>query len=172
MPSKRNKQERVSLVCLNCEHTFEAEPRTKQGTPRLFCSTACRTYWWNDQRTRTPLCPHCGGHMPVSQEVYNMGNLSKRFTGSGPGGQPQVKPKPGLHPQYSKEYKVQLRRGRVAARSARTADITERARRAHEARKAVIFKYRPDLTETVNKMDAAAVLEAMPGWLLNTNWKG
>lgn len=62
-----------SHVCKNCGQPLVQIPGKKHKT---FCSTGCRTAWWNKTRSRKPyrLTCYCCGKMFIS-----FGNKKKKF---------------------------------------------------------------------------------------------
>lgn len=66
-------EERGSNVCKNCGKPLSQILGKKQKT---FCSTHCRTVWWNRTRRRKPYrltCYCCG------KEFISFGNRKKKF---------------------------------------------------------------------------------------------
>lgn len=66
-------EETDSHVCKNCGRPLLQIPGKKQKT---FCSTECRTAWWNKTRSRKPYrltCYCCG------KEFISFGNKKKKF---------------------------------------------------------------------------------------------
>lgn len=62
-----------SDVCKNCRKPLTQIPGRKEKT---FCSTHCRTAWWNKTRSRKPYrltCYCCG------REFISFGNRKKKF---------------------------------------------------------------------------------------------
>lgn len=62
-----------SSLCKNCGKPLVQIPGKKQKT---FCSTDCRTAWWNKTRSRKPyrlICYCCG------REFISFGNRRKKF---------------------------------------------------------------------------------------------
>ena len=60
-------------ICKNCKKPLIQIPGKKQKT---FCSTHCRTAWWNKTRSRKPyrlICYCCG------KEFISLGNRKKKF---------------------------------------------------------------------------------------------
>lgn len=60
-------------VCKNCGKQLVQTPGKKKKT---FCSSECRTKWWNKTRKRKPyhlICYHCG------KEFVSFGNRKKKF---------------------------------------------------------------------------------------------
>lgn len=66
--------EKIDLyVCKNCGKPLIQMPGKKQ---KSFCSTGCRTAWWNKTRSRKPYrltCYCCG------KEFISFGNRRKKF---------------------------------------------------------------------------------------------
>lgn len=61
--------------CKNCGKPLVQIPGKKRKT---FCSTGCRTEWWNKTRSRKPyrlVCYHCG------KEFISFGNRNKKYCG-------------------------------------------------------------------------------------------
>lgn len=68
-------EETDSHVCKNCGGPLLQIPGKKQKT---FCSTECRTAWWNKTRSRKPYrltCYCCG------KEFISFGNRRKKYCG-------------------------------------------------------------------------------------------
>lgn len=64
-----------SSICKNCGKTLAQLPGRKK---KLFCSTQCRTEWWNKSRSRQPYrltCCFCG------KEFISFGNGAKKYCG-------------------------------------------------------------------------------------------
>lgn len=62
-----------SNLCKNCGKPLVQVPGKKQKT---FCSTECRTAWWNKTRSRKPyrlVCYCCG------REFISFGNRKKKY---------------------------------------------------------------------------------------------
>lgn len=62
-----------SHTCKNCGKPLSQIPGKKQKT---FCSTQCRTAWWNKTRSRKPyglICYCCG------KEFISFGNRKKKY---------------------------------------------------------------------------------------------
>lgn len=60
-------------VCKNCGEPLVRIPGKK---PKAFCSTHCRTVWWNKARSREPYwlnCHYCG------KGFISFGNRKKKF---------------------------------------------------------------------------------------------
>ncbi len=68
-------EEADSHVCKNCGQPLIQIPGKKQKT---FCSTECRSAWWNKTRSRKPYrltCYCCG------KEFISFGNRRKKYCG-------------------------------------------------------------------------------------------
>lgn len=62
-------------VCKHCGKPLVQIPGKK---PKTFCSTECRTKWWNKTRSRKPyrlICYCCG------KEFISFGNRKKKYCG-------------------------------------------------------------------------------------------